>query len=168
MDEEKDVVEEKDAGEKSPENLESLQEEVELDGFDLGGEGKLNEDDPNKPKGDDPNKDPEPSAKEKEMADRLSRLEADKRDLKRALHEARQGKKKRKETEAQTVLTDAELTKIIEEHHEDPKVMFNALTYKMNQVMKSGKKEAGDEVEINTRQKELDGTIRQRPHDFEE
>src|SRR4030042_712893 len=46
--------------------------------------------------------------------------------------------------------------------------MFNALTYKMGQLMKSGKKEAVDEVEINTRQKELDGIIRQRVPEFED
>src|SRR4030042_2140190 len=46
--------------------------------------------------------------------------------------------------------------------------MFNALTYKMGQLMKSGKKEACDEVEIKKRQKELDGILKQRVPDFDD
>ncbi len=111
-------------------------------------------------------KTPEPTAKEKEMNERLARLESDKRDLKKALHEARQEKKKNKEPE--TVLTDAELTKIIEEHHDDPKVMFNAVTYKMQQLLKSGKKETVDEVEIKSKQKDLQNILKDRIKDIDE
>jgi hypothetical protein len=77
-------------------------------------------------------------------------------------------KKKGKEVDAQVVLTDAELQKIVEEHKDDPKVVFNALTYKMQQLLKTGKVEAVNEVEIKSKQRELDGILRQRVKDFDE
>jgi len=113
---------------------------------------------------------PEPTEKEKELVElksRLDRLEGDKKDLKKALHEARQEKKKAKE-EPQAILTDAELTKIIEEHHDDPKVIFNAVTYKMQQLMKTGKAEAINEVEIKGKQKDLQNILKDRIKDIDD
>lgn len=110
-------------------------------------------------------KPPEPSPKEKDWEDRLTRLERDKKDLQKALHEARQERKAKKEPEA--VLTDAELMKIVEEHKDDPKVMFNAVAYKMQQAMKTGKAEAVNEIEIKGKQNELNSILRTRIKDFE-
>lgn len=111
----------------------------------------------------------EPTEKEKEVTElksRLDRLEGDKRDLKKALHEARQEKKKSKDPE--TVLTDAELQKIVEEHRDDPKVMFNAVTYKMQQMQKAGKIEAVNEVEIKSKQKDLNNILKDRIKDIDD
>ncbi len=111
-------------------------------------------------------KPPEPTVKEKELAERLERLESDKRDLKKALHEARQEKKKSKEPEV--TLSDAELMKIVEEHKDDPKVMFNAVAYKVQQMMKTGKTEAVNEVEIKNKQQQLNAILKERVKDFDD
>ena len=111
---------------------------------------------------------PEPTQKEKEYEDRLSRLERDKSDLKKALHESRQERKKAKEPESQAVLTDAELMKIVEEHKDDPKVMFNAVAYKMQQAMKTGKAEAVNEVEIKGKQGQLNAILKDRIKEFDD
>lgn len=140
---------------------------IDLD-VDLHKEGEESEEEkaelPEPPKEDKP---PEPTPKEKEMEGRLSRLETDKRDLQKALHEARQERKKLKDVEPVT-LTDAELMKIVEEHKDDPKVMFNALDYKMKELMKKGTAQAVNEVEIKARKQQLDGILRERVKTFDD
>lgn len=112
-------------------------------------------------------KPPEPSVREKELEERTARLERDKNDLKKALHEARQERKKAKETESQVTLSDAELQKIVEEHKDDPKVMFNAVAYKVQQMMKAGKAETVNEVEVKQRRNELNTILKERIKDYE-
>lgn len=102
-----------------------------------------------------------PSEKERELETRVARLESDKSNLKKALHEERQGKKALKETEG-TALTDLELTKIIQEHKDDPAVLLNAVSYKMQQLLKKGKSEAVDEVEVKQKQGQLNQMLRER------
>jgi hypothetical protein len=159
VEEKEEEVEEKSEEKEAPAQV---FEDVELD---LPEEKEKEEPEPEKKEEVKP---PEPTAKEKELEERTSRLETDKKNLQKALHEARQERKKSKEPETQVTLTDAELQKIVEEHKDDPKVVFNALTYKMQQLLKTGKVEAVNEVEIKGKQRELDGILRQRVKDFDD
>jgi hypothetical protein len=98
------------------------------------------------------------------MADyetRMQRLEDDKRNLKKALHEARQ-EKKAKKVDDTVSLTDADLTKIIEEHKDDPSVLLNAVTYKMEQIVKKGKIEAVDEVQVKQKANQLNNFLKSK------
>jgi hypothetical protein len=100
----------------------------------------------------------------KQMQDRLTRLENDKSNLKKALHEERASKKEKKE---EPILTDAELMTLIKEHKDDPEVMFNAMLYKMQHAVKGEKEKAINEVEIGSRQKEFNKVLRDRYPDFD-
>ncbi len=124
--------------------------------------------DPGKEKKEPEKKEPEVSAKEKELADQIEQLKATKKDLQKALHEARQERKKSKEPDSEVKLTDVEIKAILKEHKDDPEVMFNALIYKMQQAAKTGKVDAVKEVEIKNRQRELTEVLRQRVKDYDD
>jgi hypothetical protein len=164
-----EVVEEKDA---EPEVQPDSTDIDKMAGVDLDVDLHFAEEEKNKEDEKEPEKKEvkpsEPTQKEKEYEERLSRLERDKSDLKKALHESRQEKKKAKESEPQAVLTDAELMKIVEEHKDDPKVMFNAVAYKMQQAMKTGKAEAVNEVEIKGKQGQLNAILKERIKEFDD
>ena len=98
----------------------------------------------------------------KEYEGRLDKLETDKKNLQKALHEERQSKKKEKQSVPGETLSDADLAKIIEEHKDDPVVLLNAVAYKAEQIMKKGKSEAVDEVLIKQRSTYLDNLLRSK------
>lgn len=153
--EEKEVEEGKEKGELNTSDFEDVD-------IDLGKEEKKEE--PEKKEEKKEEEKLEPSPKEKEMEERLSRLESDKKNLQKALHEARQERKKTKEPEI--TLTDAELMKIVEEHKDDPKVLLNAAKYIAQQEIKKGKSEAVNEVEVKGKQRELNAILETRIKDF--
>lgn len=91
------------------------------------------------------------------------RLKADKTNLNKALHEERQSRKKVKDADGnEVVLTDADLAKIIEEHKNDPAVLLNAVSYKVQQLTKKAKTEAIDEVEVKQKADQFNSLLRQR------
>ena len=90
----------------------------------------------------------------------VDQLRKDKNDLKKALHEARQEKKKPKEEE--TPLTDAELMQILQEHKDDPGIMLNTMKYMVKQQVNGVKKDAVNEVEINEKKKQYDAILYER------
>ena len=173
MDEDKDLdvkVEDAKADLKGDGKDESMKMD-ELAGIDLDvdlhkEEVELEEEKPELPEPPKEDKPPEPTPKEKEMEARLTRLEGDKRDLQKALHEARQERKKSKEQEVE--LTDADILKIVEEHKDDPKVMVNAMKYMTQQMIKKGTKDTVNEVEIKNRKQQLEGILRERVKTFDD
>lgn len=100
----------------------------------------------------------------KEMERKLSRLEEDKGNLKKALHEARQERKskKKEEEDGETVLTDQQVLAILEEHKDDPKVMLNAIKYLAKQEAKGIKKDTLNEAEIKAKKADIDKFLNQR------
>jgi len=96
----------------------------------------------------------------------LEQLRKDKNDLKKALHEARQEKKKPKEEDV--VLSDAEIAQIIKEHKDDPAVLTNAIKYMVQQQVKGVKKDAVNEVEVTQRKQQFDSVLRERYKDYDD
>lgn len=111
-------------------------------------------------------KEPEIDSRFKEMESRMTRLEADKRDLQKALHEARQDKKKTKEAEAS--LSYEELQKIVKEHKDNPEVLLNAAAYYAKNLIRETKKDTVNEVEINNKKADLEKVLRSRIKDFDD
>lgn len=101
---------------------------------------------------------------------RVERLEADKSNLKKALHEERQAKKKSKaEDTEETQLTDAQLLAIMKEHQDDPSTMFNIIKHVATQAAKGIKKEALSEADVKNRSKQAESFLRERiPQLYEE
>ena len=106
-----------------------------------------------------------------EVMAKLSAVETKNAELekaaRRAFYNERHDKKADKGKDGETVLTDAELNAIIEANKDDPKVMLNALTYKMNQMMKAGTKAAVDEVAVKNKNAQLSSYVRQIVPDFD-
>jgi hypothetical protein len=96
----------------------------------------------------------------------VEKLRNDKRDLKKALHEARQERKGKKEDDV--TLTDAELVQIVEQHKDDPTVLMNAVKYMVNQQVKGAKKEAVNEVEVQQKKTQFDAIDRNYYKDFDD
>lgn len=107
---------------------------------------------------------PDPYVKVKDLEAQLKRISADKKDLQKALHEARQERKKPKEPEPD--LSYDELVKIVEENKGDAKVLLNASAYYAKQQMRKAKGEAVDEIEVKNKKAELDQILHNRVKDF--
>jgi len=97
----------------------------------------------------------------------LDQLRRDKNDLKKALHEARQEKKKPKDDD-ETVLSEAELLQIIKENKDDPAVMLNAMKYMARQTANGAKKEAVNTVEISQKKQQFDSILHDRYKDYDD
>jgi len=109
------------------------------------------------------------SEKCKGMEDELSKLKKDKSDLKIALHEARQERKKNKEKDAEEFLSDADILKIMEEHKGDDGVTLNALKHVMARESKKSKTEIVDEVQTKQRATMFNNALRSKlGADFED
>jgi len=152
---------------------ETLKNEIEF-GDEEGGEGEksvvIAESVDKKVSGDkDGDKKKEPTVSD--LAAKMEALEAKNAELdkaaKRAFYGERREKKAAKEKEAEAVLTDAEIKAIIKDNKDDPDVLFNAVTYKMQQMLKGGKKEAIDEVETKNKNTQLTAILRDRAADFD-
>ena len=103
------------------------------------------------------------SEKMADLEAKVQKVEADKKNLQKALHEERQSKKKVKQTDdEEAVLSDTDLAKIIQEHKDDPAVLLNAVNYKVQQAMKKGKTEAIDEVQTKQRATQLNNALRSK------
>lgn len=104
------------------------------------------------------------------LKSRVERLEADKSNLKKALHEERQAKKKSKaEDTDETQLTDAQLLAIMKEHQDDPSTMFNIIKHVAKQTALGIKKEALSEGDAKTRSKQAETFLKDRiPQLYEE
>lgn len=101
----------------------------------------------------------------KAMESTVGRLERDKKNLQKALHEERQSKKGSKGEEIE--LTDDQVLAIIEEHKGDAKVMLNAMKYYAAQEAKKAGKRAVDETELKGKKAEIDRLMKQRYPDIE-
>jgi hypothetical protein len=136
--------------------------------------------DPNIVKEDDEsiseNAEEEPSEKPKEptMSEVMAELAGIKeknaeleKAARRAFYQERHEKKAEKADKDEVTLTDAELTAIIEANKDDPKVMLNAVTYKMQQMMKVGTKAAVNEVEVKNKNMQLHSYVREIVPDFD-
>jgi len=86
---------------------------------------------------------------------------------KRAFYGERHEKKAAKEKGDETVLTDAEIKAIIRDNKDDPEVLFNALTYKAQQMMKTGQKATIDEVEIKNKSNQFNSILKERVPDYD-
>ena len=106
-----------------------------------------------------------------DLAAKMEAIEAKNAELekaaRRAFYAERHEKKEGKGKEGDTVLSDAELAAIIEANKDDPKVMLNAVTYKMQQITKAGTKAAVDEVAVKTKNDQLSSYVRQIVPDFD-
>jgi hypothetical protein len=103
---------------------------------------------------------------------RLEKAEAKNTELEKAARRAfygeRQEKKAAKGKEEEVTLTDAEIKAIIKDNKDDPEVLFNALVYKQQQMMKTGTKAAVDEVEIKNKNEQLSSFVRNIVPDIDE
>ena len=90
----------------------------------------------------------------KDLETTVSRLQEDKKNLNKALHEERQTKKAKDDGEVK--LSDAEVTKLLEEYKDDPQTLKNIIRYIAKEEAKGAKREAIDETEIATKKKEID------------
>lgn len=154
--------------------LNLIRSEVDIDLGDdkQGADAEVPGDEGNEDKGDkkaDGKKDGEAPETEtdkklKEYERKLARLEEDKGNLKKALHEARQERKskKKEEDDGETVLTDQQVLAILEEHKDDPKVMLNAIKYLAKQEAKGIKKDTLNESEIRAKKADIDKFLAQR------
>ena len=79
---------------------------------------------------------------------------------KRAFYGERKDKKEEKKEEP--ALTDAEIKAIMKEHKDDPEVIFNAITYKMQNMVKGGVKQAAESVETKQRAERMNQMLRER------
>jgi len=102
------------------------------------------------------------SEKFRGMEDELSKLKKDKSDLKIALHEARQERKKNKEKDAEEFLSDADILKIMEEHTDDKGVMLNAIKHVMAREAKKSKTEVVDEVQAKQKATMFNNALRSK------
>jgi len=101
------------------------------------------------------------SEKMADLEAKVQKVEADKKNLQKALHEERQSKKKAKQDDPEeAVLSDVDLAKIIQEHKDDPAVLLNAVNYKVQQAIKKGKTETIDEVQTKQRATLLNNALR--------
>lgn len=90
---------------------------------------------------------------------RISQLESDKNNLKKALHEERQSKKKSPAGDSggeDAVLSDSQLLKIMEEYKDDNATILNVIKYQAERSAKQAGKKAVEDVEIINRKKEAD------------
>lgn len=107
-----------------------------------------------------------------EVMTKLTALEAKNTELekaaRRAFYNERHEKKAAKvEGKEEAVLTDAEIKAIIKDNADDPEVLFNALTYKAQQIAKQTQKSAVDEVELKQKGGELTAILKQRVPDYD-
>lgn len=111
-------------------------------------EGGKGDDDSGKKKAED-----DPVARQiTDLNARINRLENDKSDLKKALHQARQDKKQDKGEP----LDDNQILAILNEHKDDPTVLLNTIKYVAKQHAAGAKKDAVDDVEISNQRRDLD------------
>jgi len=101
-----------------------------------------------------------------ELSAKVTQLENDKSNLKKALHEERQEKKRlakdKKGDGDEEPLSKAQLLKIMEEHQDDPATLLNIIEYQAKQVARGVKKDALSEAEMSSRKKEADALVRER------
>jgi len=140
------------------------------DGVVIDDGGKLDIEDDKKTK---TIEEPEKKTKEEKKDDPdykslYEQIRKDKNDLKKALHEARQERKSKKEEDSEAVLSDAELMQIIKEHKDDPAVMMNAMKYMVQQQVKGVKKEAVNEIEVSEKNRQFDTILRERYSDYDD
>lgn len=143
------------------------------------GQEVFNEDDLNPPEegnkgkqdlkeGDKSKKDEKKAITLDDVAKELAEIKAENAELKkaakRAFYSERQERKaEKKEAKGDDVtLSDAEIKAIMKEHKDDPEVIFNAVTYKVQQMMKGGVKSAVNEVEVKNKQEKLSTILRER------
>jgi hypothetical protein len=85
------------------------------------------------------------------------------KNLNKALHEARQDRKKGKDEggKEEAPLTKEQLLAIMKEHKEDEGVLLNVIQYAAEQAAKGAEKKAVDAVEISSKKKEIDDYLGQ-------
>ena len=164
-----EIIDESKSDEKTPDVIKELED---ADGVVINeDDGKVVEDAKKtdvieEDKKEDKKKEPDTESEVSKLKSELDQIRKDKSDLKKALHEARQEKKKPKEDDP--VLTKAELAQIIKEHNDDPAVLMNAVKYMVTQQVKGAKKEVVNEVEVKEKQKQFDTILRERYKDFDD
>lgn len=96
-----------------------------------------------------------------ELENAVARLQEDKRNLNKALHEERKAKKEKGGGDTEDVkLSDAELTKLLEEYKDDPATMKNIMRYIAKEAAQGAKKEVIDEATNAAKRKEVDTFLR--------
>ena len=163
-----EIIDESKSDEKTPDVIKELEE---ADGVVIGeGDGKVQDEKKTtvieEDKKEDKKKEPDGESEVAKLKSELDQIRKDKSDLKKALHEARQEKKKPKEEDP--VLSEAELAQIIKEHNDDPAVLMNAVKYMVNQQVKGAKKDVANEVEVKEKQRQFDAILRERYKDFDD
>lgn len=142
-------------------------EEFDADAHDLllddgEGEAEAAEDESKGEEKGEEKKDEEPDelTKTKEI---LAAREAHIKNLNKALHDARQDRKKGKDEgdKEETPLTKEQLLGIMKEHKDDPAVLLNVIEYASQQAAKGAEKKAVDAVEISSKKKEIDDYLGQ-------
>ena len=97
-------------------------------------------------------------ARLKGLESTVSKLQQDKANLNKALHEERQAKKAEKAEDVK--ISEAELTKLLEEYKDDPQTMKNIMRYIAKEEARGAKKEALDEADVASKKKEVDTFLR--------
>jgi hypothetical protein len=97
----------------------------------------------------------------KTLTQRLDRLETDKKNLQIALHKERQAKKGTQKAE-ETVLTDEQLERIIEENPGDPKIQLRVTRYMAEKIAKGMKDTAMSEVDVSQKSKAMNNLLLER------
>lgn len=92
------------------------------------------------------------------LKQRLKDLETDKKDLNKALHQARQ-KTKAIKKEGESPLSDAQLLKILEDNEDDPQTILNVVRYAAEQAAKKETGEAIISADLKAKQKEAEKTL---------
>jgi hypothetical protein len=132
---------------------------------------KGDDSDKGKKSGKDGNGKDEPTETEKGYLAEIERLKADKNDLKKALHEERQEKKGKRGSDAEdgkATLSDEQLKSLLEEHRDDPNVLFNIIKFKAEQIARGIKAEALNESEMMQKKAQVDQFMRSRYQDFDD
>ncbi|MEA2066543.1 MAG: hypothetical protein U9O65_05535 [Thermotogota bacterium] len=125
-------------------------EEIDLDGLD---EEEIDEDPDKK------SKEKEETVPKKDFEDlqaNFKKLEGDKRNLNKALHEARQKKAGKEDAP----LTDKQLLKILEDNDDDPQTILNVVKYQAEQAAKKASGEVVSDAETRKKSKEADTLLK--------
>lgn len=127
-------------------------EEIDLDELDE------DEDDPDKKKKPEKKDEKETVSKEdfETLQNSVKKLEGDKRNLNKALHEARQKKVEKEDAP----LTDEQLLKILADNEDDPQAILNVVKYQAEKAAKKASGEVVSDVEMKKKGKEAGDILR--------
>ncbi len=136
--------------------------EVLIEGFDDEFQEEKAEEVKDEPKEKEPVKEEESETEKrlKSIEQEVSKLRQDKTNLQKALHEERQSKKG-KETGSEEKLTDAQLTKLLEEYKDDPQTLKNIVRYIAKEEARGVKTEVLNETDIASKKKEVDTFLKE-------